>query len=372
MADAGIGLRRLAGQRIVASRRLADPGDVVRWLGAVQAQDYAQSSWAIGSRLRAGMLADVERAIEQRRLLRTWLMRGTIHFAPPEDVRWLLALSAPRLAAAEARRCEQLGLSAADIDRCGELLAGELSGDRRRTRPEVMRLFEAAGIKTAGQRGYHILVHLARRGLICLGPMQERRQTFVLLDDWAPRSAARELAGDEALAVLAARYAISRGPVTDYDFARWAGIALGDARRGLAAAGGVTRRRFGGVEHWLSDDACDRIPAAGRAQAYLLAGFDEYLLGYKDRDAMLAPVHSGKIAPGANGVFKPIIVVGGQVAGTWGRSVRGAELTLALHPFAPVAPKLAEQVVREAARYRDFLGLPAGARPVVRMEAPGA
>jgi Winged helix DNA-binding domain len=371
MADAGIGLRRLASQRIVASRRLAEPGDVVRWLGALQAQDSVQSLWAIGSRLRAGRCADVERAVEQGRLLRTWLMRGTIHFAPPEDVRWLLALTAPRLAAAEARRCEQLGLTSAHLDRSGELLAGELSGGRRRTRSEVMRLLEANGIETSGQRGYHILVHLAKRGLICLGPMQERRQTFVLLDDWAPRTAARELAGEEALALLAERFAISRGPVTDRDFARWAGIALADARRGLAAAEGVTRRRFGAVEHWLSADDGDRIPAAGRTQAYLLAGFDEYLLGYKDRDAVLDPAHSGKIAPGANGIFKPMVVVGGQIAGTWGRVVRGGELTLSLHPFA-AASSLAGQVAREAARYRDFLGLPGDAQPVVRVERPAA
>jgi hypothetical protein len=371
VADAGIALRRLASQRIVASRRLAQPSDVVRWLGALQAQDSTQSWWAIGSRLRTGRLADVERAIEQRRLLRTWLIRGTIHFAPPEDVRWLLAVGAPRLAVAEARRCEQLGLTDAHFDRCAELLAGELSGDRRRTRPEVMRLFEANGIETTGQRGYHILVRLARRGLICLGPLRERQQTFVLLDDWAPRSAARELAGDEALAVLAARFAISRGPVTDGDFARWAGIGVREARRGLAAADGVTRRRFGGAEHWLSDDAGDGGPAAGCGQAYLLAGFDEYLLGYKDRDAMLDRVHSGKIAPGANGVFKPMIVAGGQIAGTWGRSVRGGELTLVLRPFA-AAPELAGQVRREAARYRDFLGLPSGAQPLVRTDAPGS
>jgi hypothetical protein len=192
---------------------------------------------------------------------------------------------------------------------------------------------------------------------------------LLLLDDWAPRAAARELSGEEALAVLAERFAVSRGPVTDRDFARWAGIALADARRGLAAADGLTRRRFGGLEHWLSADEGDRIPAAGRTQAYLLAGFDEYLLGYKARDAVLDPVHSGKIAPGANGIFKPMIVVGGQIVGTWGRNVRGGELTLSLHPFA-AASRLAGQVRREAARYRDFLGLHADAQQIVRVERP--
>ena len=110
MASPAIALRRLVSQRIVPRARCEQPADVVRRLGALQAQDYGQSLWAIGSRLRAGTAEGVERAIEQRQIVRTWLMRGTIHFAPPEDVRWLLALVVPRLEAAEARRCAQLGL----------------------------------------------------------------------------------------------------------------------------------------------------------------------------------------------------------------------------------------------------------------------
>jgi hypothetical protein len=357
MTAAGIGLRRLVSQRIVAPRRCEQPEEVVRWMGAMQAQDYHQALWGIGSRLRSGTAAGVERAIAERRILRTWLMRGTIHFAPPEDVRWLLALCAPRLAAAEARRVEQLGITDAQFARCAELLTGELSGDRRLTRPEVMRLFEEAGIETAGQRGYHILVRLAKSGLICIGPMQGKQQTFVLLDDWAPRAESRDLSREQALAVLASRFAVSRGPVTDQDFARWTGIPLSDARRGLAEADGLGTRAFDGVEHWLAADAAKgAAPAAGRKRAYLLAGFDEYFLGYKDRDAVLEPAHAERIAPGANGVFKPIIVVGGQIAGTWARSLRGREVTIALHPFEPAAA-LADQLKPEAARYRDFLGL---------------
>jgi hypothetical protein len=365
VAAAGIGLRRLVSQRIVASRRCEQPGDVVRWLAAMQAQDYYQSLWAIGARLRRATVEGIERAIAERRIVRTWLMRGTIHFAPPEDVRWLLALCTPRLATAEARRRDQLGLGEAQIERCAELLCGALAGDRRLTRPEVMRLFEDAGIETTDQRGYHILARLARNALICLGPMQGKQQTFVLLDDWAPRSQARDPSREESLALLASRFAISRGPVTDQDFARWAGIPLGDARQGLRAAAGLAVRAFAGVDYWLAAEAADgAVPAAGRKRTYLLAGFDEYFLGYKDRDALLEPEHADKIAPGANGVFRPLIVLDGQIVGTWARSVRRGELTMELHPFAPVA-KLAEQAKPEAERFREFLGLPAGTGPVL-------
>jgi hypothetical protein len=370
MAAAAIGLRRLSSQRIAASRRCEQPADVVRRLGALQAQDYYQSLWAIGSRLRSGTVEGIERAIEERRILRTWLMRGTIHFAPPEDVRWLLALCAPRLAVAEARRWEQLGLTDAQFARCAALLSQELSGDRRLTRLEVMRLFEDAGIETTGQRGYHILVRLARDALICLGPMQGKQQTFVLLDDWAPRDEARDLSRECALALLASRFASGRGPVTDQDFARWAGIPVTAARQGLGEADGLATRSFDGVDHWLAADAADgTAPAAGRNRAYLLAGFGEFLLGYKDRDAVLEREHAQKVAPGANGIFRPLIVVGGKITGTWVRSVRGTELTIALHPFGG-AGKLAEGVLPEAVRYRDFLGLPPGAEPIQRAEAP--
>ncbi|HET6174040.1 MAG TPA: winged helix DNA-binding domain-containing protein [Gaiellales bacterium] len=372
MAASAIGLLRLAAQRVVASRRCEQPADVVRWLGAIQAQDYYQSLWAVGSRVRAGTAAGVECAIAERRILRTWLMRGTIHFAPPEDVRWLLALCAPRLAAAEARRREQLGLDEAQIERCAELLARALAGDRRLTRPVVMRLFEEAGIETTGQRGYHILVRLARNGLICLGPMQGKQQTFVLLDDWAPRAEARELSEGEALAQLASRFAASRGPVSDQDLARWAGIPVTAARRALRDADGLATRRFGGTEYWLASEWADgAAPAAGRGRTYLLAGFDEYLLGYKDRDAVLVPAHADRIAPGANGVFRPLVVVGGRIVGTWARAVRGDELTIVLHPFEAAGKPL--QAARpEAERYRDFLGLPSGVAPVVRCEEPEA
>jgi hypothetical protein len=368
MAAAGIGLRRLASQRIVASRRCREPAGVVRHLCAVQAQDYSQSLWAIGARLRAGTARDVERAIEERRILRTWLLRGTIHFAAPEDVRWLLALVAPRLATAETRRCEQLGLDEAQFARCAELLSSELRGDRRLSRPEVMRLFEAAGIDTAGQRGYHILVRLAKDALICFGPLRGKQQTFVLLDEWAPRAESRDLSREEALPELARRFAVSRGPVTDHDLARWAGIAVSDARRGLAQAVGLSTRVFDGAVHWLAaEEAARATPTTGRTQVYLLAGFDEFVLGYQSRDAVLDRAHAQKVAPGSNGVFKPLIVVGGRVVGTWARSRRRAELGVALHPFATV-PKLAERATPELARYREFLGLPSELDPVVRVD----
>ena len=370
MADAGIAHRRVASQRIAAGR-FDEPADVVRWLGALQAQDYNQSLWGIGARVNDATAKGVERAIADRQIVRTWLMRGTIHFAAAEDVRWLLALCSPRLLAADERRCAQIGLAAADIERSADLLGDALAGDHRLSRPEVMELLEGEGIETGRGHGYHILFRLAQEGLICLGPMQGKQQTVVLLDDWAPRAQARELSRDDSLAAVAGRFAASRGPVTAHDLARWAGITVGDARKGLQAAAGLVARSWDSTEYWLAAEVADEPPPeARRKQTFLLAGFDEYMLGYKDRDAMLAPEHADKIVPGANGVFRPIVVADGQIVGTWARTARAKSLTIALEPFAPDA-KLAAKVQPEAERYRDFLGLPATCVPVVRSETRG-
>jgi hypothetical protein len=363
MAAAEIGLRRLASQGL-AARRCEHPAEVVRLLGAVQAQDYTQSLWAIGSRMRTGTVAGIERAIAERALVRTWLMRGTIHYAPPEDVRWLLALVAPRLRVSEERRRMQIGLPTAHIARSARLLTDALAGDRRLSRPTVMQLLEDAGIATGGGHGYHILWRLAQDGLICIGPVQERQQTFALLDDWAPPEGARELSHAESLAALAGRFAASRGPVTAHDLARWAGITVADARRGLSAADGLATEQIDGSEHWTAADE-ERPTAAARRRTYLLAGFDEYMLGYKNRDAILAREHAGKVAPGANGVFRPMIVAGGRIVGTWSRATRGQALAITLAPFAAGGSGLVAKAGPEASRYRAFLGLPASSKPVV-------
>ena len=348
-----LALWRLANQRITGSKPV-DPGAVVRWLGAMQAQDYQQAVWAVGLRTEAATVTDIEQAIADRTIVRTWPMRGTIHFVPAADAKWMLRLCASRVIARDGRRLEQLGLDASIIERSRELVADTLRGGKRLSRAGMLAVLEVAGISTAGQRGYHLLWYLAQTGLICFGPQQGTEQTFVLLDEWVPDS--HELDGEEALAVLAGRYFASHGPATVHDFARWAGLTVTEARAGLAAAPGLTRAEVDGTAYWMAADAPSRI-AEGEGRAFLLPGFDEYLLGYKDRRAVLADEHAPRIVPGNNGVFQPMIVVAGQVVGTWKRAIkkRGVELTLT--PFAPLGE--AEASVSAAATgYSAFLGLP--------------
>ncbi|MBI5958687.1 MAG: AlkZ family DNA glycosylase [Chloroflexi bacterium] len=347
-----IGFHRLSNQRI-GGEKFEKPEDVVKWLGALQAQDYMQAVWAIGLRTKSGTLADIEQAIENGKIIRTWPMRGTIHFIPPEDARWMLKLSAARLLAADQRRMDQLELSVEIMARCQDLFYGALSGGRRLSRPEMMKLLEDAGISTEKQRGYHILWYISQSGIICPGPMQDKQQTFVLLDEWVPEL--RELSREDGLAELARRYFAGHGPATVHDFAWWVGITITEARLGLEAAKpGLVSEKIEGKEYWMGASSPARESVSG---VYLLPGFDEYLLGYKDRDAVLAAEYAQKIVPGNNGVFLPMIVVEGQVVGTWKRSLKKKAVDITLQPFMPLGP-LEDRIIETAQSYADFIGQP--------------
>jgi hypothetical protein len=192
--------------------------------------------------------------------------------------------------------------------------------------------------------------------------MQDKQQTFVLLDEWVPN--ARELSRQESLAELARRYFASHGPATVHDFAWWAGLTVTDAKAGLEAAKpGLTSDKIDGKEFWMSQDGAE-TSAQDECGVYLLPGFDEYLLGYKDRSAVLAPEHASKVVPGGNGVFFPIIVVDGQVVGTWKRALKKNSVDISLSFFKHIDGQ-EDRVSEAAAHYSDYIGLPLASAPAI-------
>ena len=353
MALSPLVLQRLASQYLLDAK-FERPEEVVRWMGALQAQEYAQAVWAVGLRTASATLAAVEQAIADKKIVRTWPMRGTIHFVPPEDAKWILQLGTARMLARARGRQAQLGLDQAALERSCQLFYDALHGSRCLTRAEMIALLEHAGIPAQKQRGYHILWYAAQTGLICMGPMQAKQQTFVLLDEWAPQ--AKELPREEALAKLAVRYFSSHGPATLADFARWGGLTLTDARVGMAAAGtGLVSQSFAGEEYWLVGESAPF--RTDQAQTFsLLPGFDEYLIGYTDRSAVLPSEHTAKVIPGGNGIFQPIVVSDGQVVGTWKRKMKKNTVEVNLIPFTPLS--VPQETIHAAAqRYSHFLGL---------------
>jgi hypothetical protein len=346
------------------------PEDVVAHMGAMQAQDYAQAVWAIG--LRCGKtLAEVEQAIRARKIVRTWLMRGTIHAVTREDAQGILSLTRPRMLAQSAGRLRQLGLDAGTLERSNHMLAQALRTEGELTRAQLLERLEAAGISTAGQRGYHMLGHAGVHGLIAIGLEAKKVQTFVALE------AGTALSPDEALARLVERFFLSHGPATLDDFVRWTGLTVGEARRGLAMCDGVlpppdADGMIRGKPHPASlihsetvgtrRASSDASTTQSTQYVHLLPGFDEYFIGYKDRGAMLDLAHMDKIVPGGNGIFKPMIVCDGEICGVWSREVKRDRVIIMPAPFRPLRNDERDGVEAAAARYGAFLGMEAAVR----------
>jgi hypothetical protein len=335
----------------VAAARFDDPAGPVRWLGAIQAQDYLGSLWAIGLRTRNATEAIVERAIADRAIVRTWPMRGTLHFVAAEDASWMLELLTARVVAASAGRLERgYGLDDKVFGRSREIVGRALEGGRRLTRDAMYRTLELAGISTSGGRGLHITWRLAHDRLICFGPREGRQQTFVLLDEWTPRP--KRLARDEALAELARRYFTSHGPATVQDFVWWSGLLLSDATRGLdLASGNLASVDFAGRRYWASPstEAC-----RASTRAFLLPAFDEYTVAYRDRAALVGPAHAHRA--GGLDILRPAIVVGGRVVGTWARTLGRDSVSCDVQPFTPLGPTARRAVSAATRRYAAFLG----------------
>ncbi len=347
--------QRLACQRI-GSAKPAHPAEVVQQLGMVQAQDYLGALWAVGVRLPDAREADIEKALAERRMVRTWPARGTLHFVAAADVRWILHLLAPRTVTRTSGRARQLGLDDDTFARSGDVLTRTLRGGRQMPREELYHALEAAGISTEGQRGIHIVARLAQQGLVCFGARQGKQQTFTLLDEWLPP--AKSLPRDQALAELTRRYFTGHGPATLSDFVWWSGLTATDSRAGLEMARPyLAAEEIDGQTYWQPASALEAsaAPLAEPPEACLLPAFDEYLVGYTDRSAVLDP-RFVKATNAGGGMLNPVIVIDGQVVGTWKRILKRE--TVVITPSWFRAPRKAQQaaLLQAAKRYGAFLG----------------
>lgn len=345
---------RLHNQRI-ANPTFHTPGEVVSWLGAMQGQDYAGTKWAVGLRLPGSTEAQIESAIADKTIVRTWLMRGTLHFVTPVDVLWMIELVGAGLIRAGARRYRELELDDETLKRSNALLVNALTGGKAITRSDLFTMLEQNGISVAGQRGYHILSHAALNGLIVQTTADRNDPIFLLIDELSP--APKRLARDEALAALAKRYFTSHGPAALSDFAVWTGLPMADVRAALdAVKSELVCETIDGVDYWLSP-SLSPLPEP-IANVYLLPGFDEYLLGYKNRDAVLDPQYAGLVCPGKNGIFQPTVVIDGRIVGLWKRAVKKRAVEISLAPFTHFTDAEVEAIRAAAMRYGEFLGLP--------------
>ena len=353
MTGADVSSLRLRAQSI-APPDSATPEEVVTRLGAVQAQDQSGALWSIALRTPAATRGDVERAITERTIVRTWPMRGTLHFVPAADARWMLELLAPRIVKGAAGRHRQLGLDDAAFARGRAIVERALARHGVMTRAALYAELETHGVSTAGQRGIHVVQRLCMERMLVFGPHGERQPTFALFDDWIRESVA--LDRDDALRTIAARYFTGHGPATLRDFVWWTGLTVKDAKLALELARpSLERLVLGDHEYHLAADRPASAAPASRAR--LLPGFDELMLGYRDRSPSLAPRHANRICPGANGMFLATLVLDGRVVGTWRRAARGKSVTIEASPFRKLAAADRREFAEPAERYAEYLGV---------------
>ncbi|MEO5799639.1 MAG: winged helix DNA-binding domain-containing protein [Gemmatimonadales bacterium] len=349
-----IGHRRLHHQRI-GHLAATTPLDIVRQLGAMQAQDYGQAVWALGARIPGSTLASIEASIAKGEILRTWPMRGTIHFVPAADAQWMLSISAERAMTQFAKRLADLKLTMKTIERCKDHFRKEMANGTPVPRPELFAMLQRAGIPAPPEHHYTIIWFAALSSVIAHGPIAGKQPTFVLLDAWVKKP--KKLSGDAALVELARRYFTSHGPSTVHDFGWWAGLTMGSARAGLEGAkSALSSETFRGKEFWGPADG--GVPDAALAEGvHLLPGYDEFFLGYQGREDVIDPAHAAKVVPGGNGIFRPMIVVDGRVVGTWKRVAKARSLAVELAPFGKLRATKGE-IAAAAQRVADFAGLP--------------
>lgn len=355
MTPADVARRRLANQRLNGAP-CRTPAEAVAWLAAVQAQDFAGAKWALSLRLAGAGEAALDQAFDEGALLRTHLLRPTWHFVTPADIGWLLALTAPRVHAANAPLYRQTGVDPEVRQRSRAALTQALRGGRPLTRAELRAKLEQAGLEPGdGLRLAYILMAAELDGLLCSGPRRAKQFTYALLEERAPAASTPQR--EEALAELARRFFLSRGPASAEDLAKWSGLTLGEARRGLAAVqGDLVSEEVEGQVLWSGPAAS---PArARRPSALLLSIYDEYFSGYKDRRHIATPEAAARLRALGNAATY-VLVVDGQIAGAGRRTLSAAEAVVELSLFRPLAPAEDQAVAEALQRFSEFVGRPA-------------
>ena len=346
--------------QLLVDRDRGGPRSVARRFLAVQAQAFAQARWALAARSASATRNEVDALFDDGALVRTWTMRGTLHVVPAEDARLMLGVSAEKQRHLAAPVMRRDGLDADVVSTAFRSLERALADRGSLERADAMDAMTNAGLNTAGGRGYHLIREAALAGIVVWGPVRHTQQALVAADDWLPSVPA--ISREEALASILVRYLQRRSPATLRDFAWWLGITLTEARRARSDAGTALVPSAAGGEFLEAAQPgtgtnVRSSPAASQAVA-LLPAYDEYLLGYRDRRPVLEERSLERVLSGTNGVFQPVIVLGGEVVGTWRAETPAEGVRIALSPFRPLPPGVAQAVRREARRYAAYLGTP--------------
>jgi hypothetical protein len=341
---------RLQNQHL-AKPAFSNPADVVKYLAAVQSQDYTGAKWALGMRLINSTDDLMEQAFAQGDIIRTHVMRPTWHFVHPDDIRWMLDLTASRVQALAKGRHKQLEIDQAILTKSENIISKALKGGNQIARDKLSALLKHNGVNTNEQRYVHIMMHLELEQLICSGGREGKQFTYAFFDDRVPQS--KKLDHDEAVAKLMERYFTSHGPATLADFVWWSGLTITDARAGV----NTLKDKFESYEfenntYWFTGSQSSVKPAA----AYLLPNYDEYIVSYKDRGFAINAKDISKADPRGT-IFNHTIILDGKIEGIWKKVIKKNTLEVELTPFKKLSNAALKSIEIAAKKYAEFLQL---------------
>jgi Winged helix DNA-binding domain len=284
---------------------------------------------------------DVDRALDERELVVTWLNRGTLHLVDREDYAWLQTVMTPPLFKPNSRRLTEEGVTPSEADRAVKVIERSLAEQGPLTRRQLGERIAPTGVRTEGQALLHCLMLACLRGHAVRGPMAGAEQAYALTRDWLGPSGHVDRA--RALAELARRYLVSHAPASDRDLAKWTGLPLRDARTGLSSiAAELDTRPDGLLELKASPSKALPLPPPR-----MLGQYEPVLLGWTSRADILGEHHE---IVTTNGLFRPFALVAGKAAGIWSRR----DGKIALEPFAPLPTGVREALDADADDIRRF------------------
>lgn len=348
---------RLRNQRL-SFPNFRRPVDLLHWFGAVQAQDFNGAKWAIGQRMRNATDRAIERAYNEGKILRTHLLRPTWHFVAPDDIRWLLQLTAARVNSASRSNYRKLELDDRAFKRCNSVLSRALKGGKHLTRASLRKILADSGVAVNDPiRLAHILLRAELEGIICSGPKIGNQFTYALLDERVPEG--KSFDRDQNLAKLTRRYFRSHGPATLKDYVWWSGLTVADAKKGIA----MVEKRLSKISwrdkvYW-GPPKTDAVPSL--KSAHLLPAFDEYTVAYKNRDAILDRSHT-KLSIPSSGLLGPVIILNGEAVGNWTKRRDTNSTAISLTLYRTLTKPEKSLVADAVDRYAAFFGLSSDSR----------
>lgn len=339
---------RLSNQKLI-NTDLSSPLEIVEWLGAVQAQDITGGEWTIGMRMKKVSRDAILKSIENKKIIRTWPMRGTLHYVPAADAKWMVKYLAERVNKRLNSYYKKSDLDSEVFSKARKILVKELTGGKSLTRPEIYEIFEGKNIASKKMRGLFILGHLAQEGTICFGVKKGNQPTFVLFDEWIKNSL--KLEKDEALTKLAKRYFSSHGPAQIYDFMYWCGITKSEALGAIESLKLDTEVIENRTYYFFDSKE------ATAHEVFLLPPYDEYTIAYKDRTDIVEP-NNIKYLKTVNGFWSSMILEG-RVVGMWRRTINKETMNITLSPAIKLNTSTRDAFEKKAHDYAEFFGLKA-------------